>query len=88
MVALFPVLVVIAAVIASLSDVAHLKVGVGEFFDEVLPSGAFALLTGYFDSAPDLSQTHTMRSLLLVAIISVSGASSAIVKLIEGVRRA
>ena len=88
MVALFPALVVIAAAIALLPDVAPLKVGVGEFFDEVLPSNAFALLTGYFGSTPNESQAHTVRSLLLAAIISVSGASSVIVTLMEGVRRA
>jgi membrane protein len=88
MVALFPALVVIAAAIALLPDVAPLKVGVGEFFDEVLPSSAFSLLTGYFGSTPGGSQTHTVRSLLLAATVSVTGASSVIVTLMEGVRRA
>ena len=88
MVALFPALVVIAAAIALLPDVAPLKIYVGDFFNEVLPSSAFSLLTGYFGSTPAGSHAHTVRSLILAAVVSVSGASSVIVTLMEGVRRA
>jgi membrane protein len=87
-VSLFPALVVTAAIIALLPDVAPLKVEIGEFFDEVLPSSAFSLLTSYFVSAPGASHVHTVRSLVLAAIVSVSGGSSVIVTLMEGVRRA
>ncbi len=87
-VSLFPALIVLAAVIALLPDVAPLKVGVGEFFDEVLPPNALSLLTSYFVSGPGGQHAHTMRSLLIAAVVSVSGASSVIVTLMEGVRRA
>jgi len=87
-VSLFPAMVVAAAIIALLPDVAPLKVEIGEFFDEVLPSSAFSLLTSYFVSAPGASQVHTVRSLILAAIVSVTGGSSVIVTLMEGVRRA
>jgi membrane protein len=87
-VSLFPALIVLAAIIALLPEVAPLKVGVGEFFDEVLPPNALSLLTSYFVSAPGAGHRHTIRSLAIAAIVSVSGASSVIVTLMEGVRRA
>ena len=86
-VALFPALVLAAAAIALLPDVAPLKVGVGEFFDEVLPANALPLLESYFISTPASPHPHTARSLLLAAIVSLSGASSVIMTLMEGVRR-
>jgi membrane protein len=87
-VALFPAMVVLAAVIALLPDVAPLKVQVGEFFDEVLPSNAFSLLTSYFVSSPSSPHPHTVRSLVLAAMVSLSAGSSVIITLMEGVRRA
>ncbi len=87
-VSLFPALIVLAALIALLPDVTPLKVGVGEFFDEMLPPNALSLLTSYFASGPDGQHAHTVRSLAIAAIVSVSGASSVIVTLMEGVRRA
>ena len=87
-IALFPAMILTAAGIALLPDVAPLKVEIGEFFDEVLPPSAFSLLTSYFVSAPGVSPVHTMRSLVLAGVVSVSGGSSVIVTLMEGVRRA
>jgi membrane protein len=87
-VALFPAMVVLAAVIALLPDVAPLKVQVGEFFDEVLPSNAFSLLTSYFVSSPSSPHPHTVRSLVLAGMVSLSAGSSVIITLMEGVRRA
>jgi membrane protein len=87
-VSLFPALIVIAAIIALLPDVAPLKVGVAEFFGEVLPPNALSLLTTYFVSGPGGQQSHTVRSLVIAALVSLSGASSVIVTLMEGVRRA
>ena len=87
-VSLFPALIVLAAVIALLPNVTPLKVGVEEFFDEVLPPNALQLLTSYFVSGPGGRQSHTVRSLIIASIVSVSGASSVIVTLMEGVRRA
>jgi len=87
-IALFPAMIAMAAMIALLPDVAPLKIEIGEFFDEVLPPSAFSLLTSYFVDAPGSSQVHTMRSVLVAAVVSVTGGSSVIVTLMEGVRRA
>ena len=86
MVALFPALVVAGAVVALLPDAAPLKVEVGGFFDQVLPAPVFPLLTGYFASSP--GNTHTTRALALAALVSISGASSVMATLMEGLRRA
>jgi membrane protein len=88
LVSLFPALIVLAALIALLPDVAPMKVGVSEFFDEVLPPNALSLLTSYFVSGPGAQQAHTVRSLLIAGLVSVSGGSSVIVTLMDGIRRA
>jgi len=87
-VSLFPALIVSAALIALLPNVAPLKVELAEFFDEVLPANTFSLLTSYFGSTPGAPHPHTVQSLVLAAIVSVSGASSVLVILMEGMRRA
>ncbi len=87
MVALFPALVVMGAAVALLPDVAPLKIEVSEFFDRVLPATVFPLFTGYFVSAPG-STPHTLRALVAAAVVSISGASSVIATLMEGLRRA
>ncbi len=86
-VALFPALIVLAAMIALLPGLASLKIEVGEFFDEVLPSNVFPLLNSYFVSSPG-STTHTTRAVVLAAVVSFIGASSVIATLMEGLRRA
>ncbi len=85
-VALFPALVVSAAVIALLPDVAPLKLAIGSFFDQVLPSDVFPLLTSYFTGSS--VGAHTGRTLLLAALVSFTGGSSVLVILMEGLRRA
>jgi membrane protein len=86
-VALFPAMIVVGAAVALLPDVAPLKIAVSEFFDRVLPSTVFPLFTGYFVSAPG-SSPHTVRALVAAVFVSVSGASSVIATLMEGLRRA
>jgi len=86
MLALFPAMVVAGAMVALLPDVAPLKIEVSEFLDGVLPATVFPLFTGYFASSP--GSTHTIRALILAAIVSVTGASSVIATLMEGLRRA
>ncbi len=86
MVALFPALVVGGAAFALLPYTTSLRTQVGAFFDEVLPTDVFPLLTGYFASTPGSS--HTVRALVLAAVVSVTGASSVIATLMEGLRRA
>ncbi len=96
MVSLFPALVVAAAAIALLPDAAPLKTNVGEFFDQVLPASVFPLLTGYFASgpgtphaaSPHTADPHTTRALVLAAFVSLSGASSVLATLMEGLLRA
>ena len=85
-VALFPALIVAAAAIALLPDVTPLKVEVGEFFDQVLPSDVFPLLTSYFAGAGN--SPHTVRALAAAVLVSVTGASSVLATLMEGLRRA
>ena len=85
-VSLFPALVVAAAIIARLPNVAPLKLAIGSFFDEVLPSDVFPLLTSYFTGTS--VGAHTGRTLVLAALVSISGGSSVVVILMEGLRRA
>jgi membrane protein len=85
MIALFPALVVAGAAVALLPDVAPLKIEVSEFFDRVLPSTVFPLFTGYFASS---GSPHTIRAVLAAAVVSISGGSSVIATLMEGLRRA
>jgi membrane protein len=87
-IALFPAMVVTAAIIALLPDVNLLKIEIGEFFNEVLPDNTVPLLTSYFVSSPGTPHPHTVRSLVLAGLVSLSGGSSVIVTLMEGVRRA
>ena len=85
-VAIFPALVVSAAVIALLPDVAPLKLAIGSFFGQVLPSDVFPLLTSYFTGTS--IGAHTGRTLVAAVLVSVTGGSSVLVILMEGFRRA
>jgi membrane protein len=87
MVSLFPALIVTAALIAVLPDTLPLRDQVGNFFDQVLPADVFPLLTSYFAATPD-SAPHTARAIVLAAIVSLTGASSIIATLMEGIARA
>jgi membrane protein len=87
-VSLFPALIVIAALIALLPDVAPLKIEIGNFFDELLPRNTFSLLTTYFVSSPGDPHPRTIGSILLAAIVSFTGGSSVLAILMEGIRRA
>lgn len=89
-VALFPALIVAAALVGLLPDANVFKIEAGSFFDEVLPPNVFPLLTSYFMSSatgPD-GQPHTTRALVAAAIVSLIGGSSTISTLIDGLHRA
>lgn len=86
MIALFPALIVAAAALALLPDAAPLRDQVGDFFDQVLPEGVFPLLTSYFSDSP--TSKHTARALVLAIIVSLTGASSVISTLLDGLHRA
>ena len=86
MVSLFPALIVIAAVIGELPDTAPLRFQLAEFFDRVLPSDVSPILQSYFVDAPHHARSG--RVLLVAVIVSITGASSVIAKIMEGLRRA
>jgi membrane protein len=85
-VALFPALIVAAALIALLPHTAPVRAQLGGFFERVLPPAVMPVLEGYFATAP-----HTSKSTHVVAVsvfVSVTGASSVIATFMEGFRRA
>jgi membrane protein len=86
MVALFPALIVAAAVVGLLPDTVPLRMQMALFFDRVLPSNVSPVLDGYFTAAH--RNAHTTRALLGALLVSVMGASSVMVTMMEGFRRA
>ena len=86
MVSLFPALIVSAAAIALLPGTAPVRAAIGGFFAQVLPADVLPLLTGYFVSAP--GPARTARTLVLAGIVSLTGASSVLATLMEGIARA
>jgi len=85
-VALFPALIVVAALMSWLPVFAPVQRQVASFFGQILPSSVYPLLTSYFGS--DSKSTHTTRLLLVASFVSLTGASSVIATLMEGLRRA
>ena len=86
MVALFPALIVAAAVVSSIPDTTPLRVQMAQFFNQVLPPNVSPLLEIYF--SPAHKSAHTVRALLGAVVVSVTGASSVMLTLMEGFRRA
>lgn len=85
-VALFPALIVMAALMSWLPVFGPVQMQVAAFFDQVLPSSVFPLLTSYFGSSP--RTPHTARVLIVATVVSLTGASSVLATLMEGLRRA
>ena len=85
-VALFPALIVLAALLSWLPVFGPVQLQIAEFFDQILPANVFPLLTSYFGSSP--GTPHTARLLLVAIVVSLTGASSVIATLMEGLRRA
>lgn len=85
-VALFPALLVAAAIIALLPDAAPIRNQLGAFFDRVLPPEVMPMLGSYFDASPHKSKSA--RVLILSFLVSFTGASSVIATYMEGFRRA
>lgn len=85
-VALFPALVVLAAVIALLPDSTPLRLQTAMFLERVLPSNVTPLLMGYFDTNPH--SHHSTHVIIVAVLVSLSGASGVIATLMEGFRRA
>ena len=86
MVALFPALIVAAAVVGLLPDNVPLRVQMAVFFNRVLPSNVSPLLAAYFTTSHE--SPHTTRALLGALVVSITGASSVMLTLMEGFRRA
>jgi membrane protein len=85
-VALFPTLIVAAAIIGLLPDQAPLRFQLSAFFDGILPPDVSPILDTYFQSSD--ATTHSLRALLGAALVSFVGASNVMVTLMEGLRRA
>jgi membrane protein len=85
-VALFPALIVAAAVIGLLPDTAPVRFQLAAFFDRILPPGVSPLLAAYFQTTP--SNTHSLRALVVAGFVSFLGASNVMATLMEGLRRA
>jgi len=85
-VALFPALIVAAAVIGFLPDTAPLRSQLSAFFDRILPPDVSPFLQTYFVDSPHAM--HSSRGLVVSLLLSLSGATSVLATLMEGVRRA
>jgi membrane protein len=85
-VALFPALIVAAAVIGLLPDTAPVRFQLAAFFARVLPPGVSQLLDVAFENSPQ--HAHSVRALISAGIVSFLGASNVIATLMEGLRRA
>lgn len=85
-VALFPALIVAAAVIGLLPDTAPVRFQLAAFFDRVLPPGVSQLLDVAFEITPQ--HAHSVRALVGAGFVSFLGASNVIATLMEGFRRA
>lgn len=86
MLALFPALVVAAAVIGLLPPWLPVKVQMAGFFDRVVPSNVSPLLDAYF--ATTHHGTRTAGALLGSGVVSLLGAGNVMSTLMEGFRRA
>ncbi|WP_260704805.1 YihY/virulence factor BrkB family protein [Edaphobacter flagellatus] len=83
-IALFPALIVAAAIIALLPDTAPVRGQLGAFFDRVLPPDVVPMLEGYFDN----HRSKSTQALIVAFLVSISGASTVITTYMEGIRRA
>jgi membrane protein len=86
MVSLFPGLIVIASFITLLPDSAPLRLQAAQFFDRILPPDVSPLLESYF--ATSHRTPKSLQAMLVLVLVSLTGASSVIVTLMEGFRRA
>jgi len=86
MVALFPALILAAAVVALLPDSLPLRSQLAMFFDRILPSNVAPILDSYFSIAH--KSPRTAGALVSAAVVSLTGAVSVMTTLMEGFRRA
>ncbi|MEO7029932.1 MAG: YihY/virulence factor BrkB family protein [Acidobacteriaceae bacterium] len=86
MVALFPALIVSAAIVALLPGTVPFRFQMAMFFDRILPSNVSPLLDAYF--ATGSKSPHTVSALIGALVVSVTGAASVMATWMEGFRRA
>jgi membrane protein len=89
-VALFPGLIVAAAVVGLLPEWLPLRSPLAMFFDRVLPPNVSPILESYFavGTAAVHKSPQTARALVSAAVVSLVGAASVMATLMEGFRRA
>ena len=85
-VALFPALILAAAIIPLLPDTGLVRVELSTFFSRVLPSDVIPVLASYFNSRQYAESSA--RALAGGVIVSILGAGGVIATLMEGQRRA
>src|ERR1700761_5372545 len=86
MVALFPALIVSAAIVAWLPDTLPFRFQMAAFFERILPSNVSPLLESYLEATHKSPQTA--RALIGSVVVSITGAASVMATLMEGFRRA
>ena len=84
-VALFPALIVAAALINLLPDTAPIRFQLAAFFSRILPPGVTPLFAIAFGNTP---HTQSVRAMISASVVSFLGASNVIATLMEGFRRA
>ncbi len=85
MLALFPALIVAAALVGMLPSLLPFRSQLAVFFDRVLPSSVVPLLEGYFSVD---RRSQTAGALIGSLVISLMGAGNVMATLMEGFRRA
>ena len=85
MLALFPALIVAAAVVGMLPMALPIRLQLALFFSRVLPSSVLPLLEGYFAVS---HRSQTAGALLGSLVVSALGAGNVMATLMEGFRRA
>jgi membrane protein len=88
MLALFPALIVAAAVVGHLPETAALRRQLALFFDQVLPPNVTPVLDGYFSRGPGHAGSGGLRAIAASAAVSLVGATGVMSRLMEGFRRA
>ena len=85
-VALFPALIVVAAIVPLLPDTAPIRSDLAAVVQRIVPADVIPLLESYFTTSKE-GFTST-RALILGVLVSVLGSSGVIATFMEGLRRA
>jgi len=85
-IALFPALVLIAALVALMPDSVPLRSQLDMLFDRILPSNVSPIVDSYFSAVH--KSPHTAGALVSAGVVSLTGAVSVMSTLMEGFRRA